>query len=168
VAYAMEQLYQEGSMINLSVGKNLDSPIAFKAGSVIFAEGETSKYLFILKKGQVRLLKTRGQHLSIVKNCQEKELLNEVSVLTSKLTEFGAIAITDIELVLIEQKDILSIINSGPGWIPDIFKTLCERLISTLEIIEEHHLGDDRKSDMVLHKEDERKYLNALSEYKIQ
>lgn len=154
-------------MINLPSGRSTDTPIEFRAGTVIFIEGEVSKYLYILKKGQMRLLKTNGQHLTVIKICNEKEILNEVSVLTSKPTEFTAIAKTNVELVLVEQKDILSVIKSGPTWIPEIFNTLCERLITTLEIIEEHNLmAGERNLDMVLSKEEEAIYLNALSEYK--
>lgn len=156
-------------MINLPLGKSTDSPIQFKAGTVIFAEGEASKYLFIVKKGEMRLLKTDGKHLSVVKVCKEKEILNEVSVLTDKPTEFAAIAKTDVELVLVEQKDILSVIKNGPTWIPEIFETLCERLISTLEIIDEHNLmGGEKNPEMVLNKDEETKCLNTLSEYKNQ
>lgn len=154
-------------MVNLPLGKGTDSPIPFKAGSVIFAEGEASKYLYLLKKGQVRLLKKNGQHLAVLKMCKEKEILNEISVLTNKPTEFSAIAKTDIELVLVDQKDILSVIKGGPSWIPEIFATLCERLLATYEIIEEHHLmAGDLNADLILSKDDEKKYLSALSDYK--
>lgn len=155
-------------MINLPLGKGTDSPIHFKAGSVIFAEGEMPKYLFIVKKGQMRLLKKNGQHLNVFKIGTEREILNEVSILTNTPSTFSAIAKTDVELILVEQKDILAEIANGPAWIPDIFKTLCDRLISTLEIIEEHNLmAGEKNPELVLSKDEEKKYLNALSEYKI-
>jgi CRP-like cAMP-binding protein len=154
-------------MLNIPLGKNLDSPISFKAGTVLFAEGEIPKYLFIIKKGNVRLLKTSGQHLLVLKNCSEKEILNEVSVLTNKPLGFTAIAKSDVELILVEQKDILSVLKKGSSWIPEILQTLCSRLDSTLEIIEEHNLMvGEKNSDMFLNKEEETKLLNALSEYK--
>lgn len=154
-------------MVNLSASKSLDSPIQYKAGTVVFAEGEASKYLYIIKQGHIHLLKTNGQHLVVVKNCKEKEILNEVSILTNTPLEFTAIAKNDVELVLIDQKDILTVLNEGPSWIPDILKTLCERLVSTHEIIEEHNLmAGEKNPDTVLNKEEESKYLSALSEYK--
>ncbi|MDO9181467.1 MAG: cyclic nucleotide-binding domain-containing protein [Bacteriovorax sp.] len=156
-------------MKNLPLDRATDSPILFKAGTVIFSEGEVSNYLFIVKKGQVNLLKKSGQHLHILEICKEKEMLNEVSLLTSKPAEFSAVAKTDIELVLVEQKDIFSILKSGPSWIPEIFQTLCERLSATREIIEEHNLVDgERSSDLILSKEEELKYVTALSEYEAQ
>ena len=153
-------------MLNIPAGKSLEAPIEFKAGTVIFAEGEISKYLFIVKKGQLRLLKSQGEHLLVQKVCEEKEILNEVSVLTNKPLEFSAIAKTDVELILIEQKDILAVMKNSPYWVPEIFQTLCRRLHSTLEIIEEHNLlVGEKKTDMFLKQDEEMKLLNALSEY---
>lgn len=154
-------------MSSLPLGKSTDSPISFNAGTVIFAQGENSKYLYLVKKGQLHLLKTTGQHLSVVKLCKEKDILNEVSVLTNKPTEFSAIAKTDIELVLIDQKDILAVLKSGPSWISEMFETLCERLKSTQDIIEEHNLmAGEKTSETILTKEEETKYLSALADYK--
>lgn len=154
-------------MINLPSGTNTNAPIAFKEGSVIFGEGENSKFLVIVKKGAIRLIKSKGQHLNILKVCKEKEILNEVSILTNKPTAFAAIAKTDVELVLIEKKDIEKVLKNGPGWINAIFETLCERLISTQEIIDEHNLQSGEKEvEMLLNKDDEAKCLNALLTYK--
>ncbi|MFA6237420.1 MAG: cyclic nucleotide-binding domain-containing protein [Bacteriovorax sp.] len=154
-------------MVNLPLGKTADAPITFKAGTVIFAPGETSKYLYIIKKGDIRLVKINGQKLSLIKLCKEREILNEVSVLTMKPVDFGAIAKTDVELILVEQKDILSVIKGGPTWIPEIFDTLCERLSSTQDMIDEHNLlAGEKNPDLVLSKDDEKKYLHAFSEYK--
>jgi len=154
-------------MLNLPLGKSTDLPIHFKAGTVLFSEGEISKYLFIKKTGEVHSLKTNGQHLSVIKTCVEKEILNEVSIITNKPSAFSAIAKTDVELILVEQKDILAVIKNGPGWIHEILDTLCKRLTSTLDIIEEHHLTAGEKDiNLVLTKDEEVRIQNALLEYK--
>lgn len=149
--------------------KNLNLPVSLKAGSVIFSAGEDSKYLVIVKSGQVLMFKKRGQHLGVSAICKEKQILNEVCVLKSKPNEFSAIAKTDVELVLVERKDILSVVKDGPSWVPKMFDTLCERLIATREIIEEHNLmAGEINPDMVISKDDEMKYLKALAEYDVQ
>lgn len=154
-------------MINLPLGKSLESPIQFKAGTVLFAEGEMSKYLFIIKTGEVRILKTNGKYLNVVKVCKEKEILNEVDILTQQPSAFSAIAKTDIELVLVDQKDILSVIKGSPSWVPEILDTLCSRLASTLDIINDHNLmAGEKNSEIVLNKDEEQRYQNALQEYK--
>lgn len=152
-------------MSNLSANKGVDAPILFKAGTVIFAQGKSSKYLYLVKKGEVRLMKTKGNGLNVIQVCGEKDILNEVAVLTNKPNDLTAIAKTDVELVLVDQKEILSVIKNSPKWIPDIFETLCERLKHTQDMINEHNLDQEKDARLLLNKEDERKYLEALSNF---
>ena len=152
-------------MSNISANKGVDAPIHFKAGTVIFAQGTKPKYLYLVKKGEVRLIKAKGQNLSAIELCGEKQILNEVAILTNAPSEFAAIAKTDVELVLVEQKDILSVIKNSPKWVPEIFETLCERLKHTQEMIEEHNLASEKDPRLVISKDDEKKYLQALLDF---
>lgn len=145
--------------------KRIDVPVMFKAGTVIFKQGSHSRYLYLVKKGEVILVKAKGQKLSAIDICEVKDILNEVAVLTGKPNDLTAIAKTDVELVLIDQKDVLDAINSSPSWVPDIFQTLCERLKSTQEMIEEHNLAGDKDARLLINREDELKYLNAITSY---
>ncbi len=154
-------------MSNLSLGKSTELPVSYSAGNVIFAQGEKPRYLYLVKKGHVHLVKTSGQHLLVTKLCKEKEILNEVSVLMNSETDFAAIAKTEVELVLVEKKDILSVIKNGPSWVSEMFETLCDRLKMTEEIIEEHHLSTgENNPGTVLTKEEEKRYLDSLDKYK--
>jgi CRP-like cAMP-binding protein len=154
-------------MSNLSV-KETEGSVSFKAGAVIFLQGKSSRYLYLVKSGEVRLVKLNGQHLNAFALRKAGDILNEVSVLTSTPQQFTAIAKTNTELVLVDQKDILSVIKNGPTWIPDIFKTLCERLQSTQEMIEEHNLmAGEKDASLIISKEDEKKYIEAMSAFSL-
>ena len=161
----MGQFSLEALMNNLSTTNGLDAPVLFKAGTVIFVQGKMSKYLYLVKKGEVRLLKSNGYGLNVVQICGEKEILNEVSILTNKVNDVTAIAKTDVELVLVDQKEILSVIDNSPKWIPDIFQTLCERLKLTQDMINEHNLDQEKDPRLLISKEDEAKYLTALNNF---
>ena len=150
-------------MNNLS--KGVDAPVLYKAGTIIFAQGRPSKYLYLVKRGEVRLVKFKGNSLTCIELCSEKEILNEVAILTNKPNELTAIAKTDVELVLVDQKDILSVIKNSPTWIPEIFETLCERLKHTQEMIEEHNLAAEKDPRLLLNKDEEKKYLQALADF---
>jgi CRP/FNR family cyclic AMP-dependent transcriptional regulator len=150
-------------MSNLS--KGADAPIIFKAGTVIFAQGKISKYLYLIKHGEVRLVNFKGNSITAIQICGEREILNEVAVLTGKPNELTAIAKTDVELVLVDQKDVMEVINNSPSWIPEIFETLCERLKHTQEMIEEHNLAAERDPRLMLTKDEEKKCIQALAEY---
>ncbi len=150
-------------MSNLS--KGTDAPVLYKAGTVIFAQGKPSKYLYLVKRGEVRLVKFKGNNLTGIQLCGEREILNEVAILTSKPNELTAIAKTDVELVLVDQKDVLSVIKNSPTWIPEIFETLCERLKHTQDMIEEHNLAVEKDPRLLLNKDEEKKYLQALADF---
>jgi CRP/FNR family cyclic AMP-dependent transcriptional regulator len=152
-------------MSNLNSNSGTDAPVRYKAGTIIFAQGKTSKYLYLVKKGEVNLIKIKGQSLNVIQLCTSKDILNEVAILTNKPNELTAIAKTDVELVLVEQKDVLSVIKNSPTWVSEIFETLCERLIHTQEMIEEHNLATEKDPRLIISKADEAKYINALAEY---
>lgn len=161
----MEQSSQERFMNDFSVSKDTDAPIFLKAGTVIFAQGKSTKYLYLIKKGEVRMLKYKGHGLDVIQIYSEKEILNEVAILTNEVSEFTAIAKTDVELVRIDQNEIITIINSSPKWIPNVFEMLCERLKQTQEIINKHSLDLEKDPRLLLNKEDEEKYLMALDNF---
>ena len=150
-------------MSNLSAVKNSDAPVNYKSGSIIFNQGQLTKFLYIVKKGEVRFVKINGHHLNVVRLCHEKDILNEVSILTSKPTEYAAIAKTDVELILVDQKDILAAMKNLPELIMDMFNTLCERFKSTQDIIVEHQLlvGEVNK-DLLLTKDEESAILASI------
>lgn len=150
-------------MSNLS--KGTDTPVMFKAGTVIFAQGKSSKYLYLVKKGEVRLMKFKGNSLTGIQLCGEREILNEVAVLTNKPNGLTAIAKTDVELVLVDQKDVLNVIQNSPSWVPEIFETLCERLKHTQDMIEEHNLSAEKDPRLMINKDEEKKYIQALAEF---
>jgi len=145
-----------------------NNSVTYKAGAVIFAQGKNSRYLYLVKRGEVRLVKFKGQNLSAIELCGEKQILNEVAILTNRPNELTAIAKTDVELVLIDQKDILSVIKESPKWIPEIFETLCERLKHTQDMIEEHNLAGEKDPRLVISKEDEKRYIAALADFNSQ
>jgi CRP-like cAMP-binding protein len=146
--------------------KNLDVVNFFKKGTVIFAEGKISKNLYLIKSGEVRLLKNKGSKLISLGKSSEREILNDVAVLTNKPNYFSAIAETDVELVLVNSKDIHTILDSGPKWVEELLETLCERLLSVQEVVEEHQMKNSQDDPhLVLTKEKELEFQAALRSY---
>ncbi len=146
---------------------NKKSVINVPAGKAIFLPEKSQKYLFLVKKGEVRLVKQTGQRLAIVGVCKEKEILNEIGILTNQGNDYGAIAKTDVELVAVDGKEINSVIKKCPVWVSEIFQTLCERLKHSQEVINEHNLNSQSKDNaMVLTKDEEKNYLAAFENFK--
>lgn len=154
-------------MSNTLTSKNLDSVTYFKKGTVIFAEGMPSKNLYIIKSGEVRLLKNKNNKLYTLAICRDKEILNEIAILTNTNNSYSAITEKDTEIVMVSEKDINASITSGPLWIEELLGTLCERLISVKEVVEEHQLQDTMSDkELIMSREQENEYLNLIQVYK--
>lgn len=154
-------------MSNTLTSKNLDSVTYFKKGTVIFAEGMPSKNLYIIKSGEVRLLKNKNNKLYTLAICRDKEILNEIAILTNTNNSYSAITEKDTEIVMVSEKDINASITSGPLWIEELLGTLCERLVSVKEVVEEHQLQDTMSDkELIMSREQENEYLNLIQVYK--
>ncbi len=154
-------------MSNTLASKNLDSVTYFKKGTVIFAEGMPSKNLYIIKSGEVRLLKNKNNKLYTLAICRDKEILNEIAILTNTNNSYSAITEKDTEVVMVSEKDINASITSGPLWIEELLGTLCERLVSVKEVVEEHQLQDTMsEKELIMSREQENEYLNLIQVYK--
>ena len=154
-------------MVSTSLAKNLDNVTFFKKGTVIFAEGLPSKYLYMIKSGEVRLVKNKNNKLFSLGILKEKEILNEVSILTKTPNSYTAITNTDVELVLVAEKDLRAVLDSGPKWVDELFQTLCERLEAVQEVIEEHQMKDlNEDKDLMLTKEQEIEFTALIRSYK--
>lgn len=154
-------------MSNTLTSKNLDSVTYFKKGTVIFAEGMPSKNLYIIKSGEVRLLKNKNNKLYTLAICRDKEILNEIAILTNTNNSYSAITEKDTEIVMVSEKDISASITSGPLWIEELLGTLCERLVSVKEVVEEHQLQDTMSDkELIMSREQENEYLNLIQVYK--
>jgi CRP-like cAMP-binding protein len=137
------------------------------ASTVIFKQGKAHKHLYLLKRGEVRLIKDNGQRLLVMRVCRGQEILNEVDILTNKSSEYSAIALSEVELVKIDASDVRQVLKLGPTWIKDLLDTLCERLNHTEELIIEHGLqSTETDKDFVISKQDQEKYREALDKFK--
>lgn len=118
-----------------------NSSKTFKAGEIIFAEGDYSQYLFLLKKGEIRYLKFEGNQLAIKSHHLENIILNEVSVLLGEPLDFSAQAVTDCEIALVESKEIHSVLKICPDWVGQLTKSLCQRLLVTEQVLANNNIS---------------------------
>lgn len=151
----------------MSLNNQNDGSTFYPAGAVIYNQGDQSQSLYIVKRGEVRLMRFINNHLHVFQICKPGEVLNDISVLTRKPLDHVAITKIETEIVAIPAKDIKNVIDKCPKWIPDIFATLCERLLDSQEIIHEHNLSSGAlDKNFILSKEEERKYLDSLEDFK--
>jgi CRP/FNR family transcriptional regulator, cyclic AMP receptor protein len=99
----------------------------FKAGEVIFAEGDGARELFIVQSGEVeirlgnRLLETVPQY----------GIFGEMALIDAAPRSAAAVAATDVKVVAIGEKQLLFLISNTPHFALNVMRTMAQRLRRT-------------------------------------
>jgi CRP/FNR family transcriptional regulator, cyclic AMP receptor protein len=104
-------------------GNNVDTQL-FKAGSVIFREGDEAHQLFVIKKGEVRI-QTGNRTLS---ELSTDDIFGEMALIDNEPRSATAIAISDVELVPVSEKQFLFLVSQTPYFALKVMRVLAHRL----------------------------------------
>ncbi|WP_426536630.1 Crp/Fnr family transcriptional regulator [Bradyrhizobium sp. McL0615] len=95
-----------------------------RAGDVIFREGEKADELFVIKSGYVRIqVGNRTMADLTVDN-----IFGEMALIDSEPRSATAVAITDVELVPISEKQFLFLVTQTPYFALKVMRILAQRL----------------------------------------
>jgi CRP/FNR family cyclic AMP-dependent transcriptional regulator len=113
---------QEASFSVLT-GNNIDAQ-SFKAGSVIFQEGDEARELFVIKSGQVRI--RIGNRT--VTELEADSIFGELALIDNEPRSATAVAVTDVELVAVSEKQFLFLVSQTPYFALKVMRVLAQRL----------------------------------------
>jgi CRP-like cAMP-binding protein len=116
---------QEASF-NLLTGNNIDAQ-SFKAGSVIFREGAEARELFVIKSGQVRIQIGNRTVTELVAD----SIFGEMALIDNEPRSATAVAVTDVELVAVSEKQFLFLVGQTPYFALRVMRVLAQRLRAT-------------------------------------
>ena len=116
---------QEASFSVLT-GNNIDAH-PFKAGSIIFREGDEAHELFVIKSGQVRI--QIGNRT--VTELAADSIFGEMALIDNEPRSATAIAVTDVELVAVSEKQFLFLVGQTPYFALKMMRVLAQRLRAT-------------------------------------
>jgi CRP-like cAMP-binding protein len=116
---------QEASFSVLT-GNNIDAH-PFKAGSIIFREGDEAHELFVIKSGQVRI--QIGNRT--VTELAADSIFGEMALIDNEPRSATAIAVTDVELVAVSEKQFLFLVGQTPYFALKVMRVLAQRLRAT-------------------------------------
>jgi len=108
---------------SLLTGNNIDAK-PFKAGSVIFREGDEARELFIIKSGQVRI--QIGNRT--ITELGTDSIFGEMALIDNEPRSATAIAATDVELVAVSEKQFLFLVSQTPYFALKVMRVLAQRL----------------------------------------
>ncbi len=101
----------------------------FRAGDIIFREGDNARDLFVIKSGQVRI--QIGNRT--VTELPPDTIFGEMALIDDEPRSATAIAATDVELVPVSEKQFLFLVGQTPYFALKVMRVLAQRLRKTNE-----------------------------------
>ena len=98
-----------------------------KAGSVIFQEGDKADGLFIIKSGQVGIRLGNRTLAELNTN----SIFGEMALIDDAPRSATAVAVTDVELVPVSEKQFLFLVSQTPFFALKVMRVLARRLRAT-------------------------------------
>ena len=112
--------------LSLLTGNKIDA-LSFKAGSVIFREGDEARELFVIKSGEVRI--QIGNRT--ITELGPDSIFGEMALIDNEPRSATAIALTDVEMVAVSEKQFLFLVGQTPYFALKVMRVLAQRLRAT-------------------------------------
>ncbi len=113
-----------GNRIKVGFFKNADNFIKFKSGDVIFKEGDPGTEMYVVRSGTIDLrigdktLDTLG----------EEETFGEMALIDQRPRSASAVAASDCEIVPVDSKRFLFLVQQTPNFALLMLKIMANRL----------------------------------------
>jgi len=99
----------------------------FKAGDVIFNQGDAAEELFIIQSGEVEI--RLGNR--VLEKLSNYNFFGEMALIDSTPRSATAVAITDVKLVPVGEKQFLFLVSNTPYFALNVIRILARRLRTT-------------------------------------
>ena len=116
----------QDTSFGLLTGNNIESR-RFMAGSTIFREGDEANELFVIKSGKVRI-QIGNRTLT---ELEPDSIFGEMALIDNEPRSATAIAVTDVELVPVGEKQFLFLVSQTPYFALKVMRVLVQRLRAT-------------------------------------
>lgn len=117
-----------------------DNTSYFSTKAVIFREGDEAANLWIVKSGEVLCLKSSKDRLIPVFVAKEQDIIGESAMLDGAPYTYSAIALSQVELISINNKDFRQVLQVAPQWLVDLTLTMVARFQSTSGLVAENRI----------------------------
>lgn len=99
----------------------------FKAGEVIFEQGDAASELFVIQSGRVDI--TLGNRL--LASLSDHDIFGEMGLVDAAPRSATAVAKTDVRLVPVGEKQFLFLVSRTPHFALNVMRALARRLRAT-------------------------------------
>ena len=110
---------------------------SFRAGQLIFQKGDVGFELFVIRQGEVEL-RVDGR---VLRTLTTGNIFGEMALVDDSTRSATAIAVSDVQVVPISEKQFVELIRESPSFALDVMRILAQRLRDETR---RHHLSMDR------------------------
>ncbi|HXX09538.1 MAG TPA: Crp/Fnr family transcriptional regulator [Pseudolabrys sp.] len=111
---------------SILIGKEVPTR-SFKAGETIFRQGDPADELYVIQEGRVGV--QTGNHL--LDTLDSKTIFGELALVDSAPRSAAAVAITDVKLVPISERQFLFLVSETPNFALNVMRLMARRLRAT-------------------------------------
>ncbi len=111
---------------------------AFKKNDILFKEGDTGFFFYIIQEGEVEVYRTTSRGNKRLDVLLAGQALGEFALVSQKPRSATACALTDGFAYKISAENYQKLLTDLPGWAFAIIEGLIERLRRTNESLSEH------------------------------
>ena len=100
---------------------------SFKAGAIIFREGDPAEELYVIKSGKIEI--RLGNR--VLDTLPERSIFGEMALIDASPRGATAVALTDVTLVPVAEKQFLFLVSRTPHLALNVMRVLARRLRAT-------------------------------------
>ncbi|HLD98808.1 MAG TPA: cyclic nucleotide-binding domain-containing protein [Bdellovibrionota bacterium] len=99
-----------------------------KKGELLFAEGETSRSMYFVKSGMLRIYKKKGDSNIEIDTIHAGQVVGELAFLDGNPRSASGEALTDCEMIEVSGPVFQDVLTKMPDWLKILLKTVVGRL----------------------------------------
>ena len=107
------------------------STASYKAGSVIFFEGDYGNEMYIIKSGEVEIIREIGDGEIVLANLVDNEFFGEMALFGESKRTVTVRAVSDSELIVVNKSMLNAQFKKVPEWLVTMIKTIAHRILTT-------------------------------------
>jgi len=111
--------------IDFGILAGASAPVrVFKAGDVIFRQGDLGRELFVIQSGKVDI--RLGNR--VLDTLPERSIFGEMALIDAAPRSATAVAVTEVKLVPVDEKQFLFLVSRTPHFALNVMRVLARRL----------------------------------------
>ncbi|MBI1336141.1 MAG: cyclic nucleotide-binding domain-containing protein [Phycisphaera sp.] len=108
----------------ITIFQRTEDAVAYPAGSVVFKVGDPADCLFAVKTGSVDIV----VHGKVVETIGENNIFGEMGLIDNTVRSADAIVKTDAQLVKVDRKRFIFLVQQHPFFSLQVMQLLADRL----------------------------------------